>query len=518
MGYRCMTVEILAAIWARLRTGQSNRSIALEVHLDRKTVERYGKAIRKAAIPIEATYAEAIGRLEALLSPNQKSQPSRDFLAPFTDEIRCLIAGDRDKKIQGMKPKTAWVVVRDRHGLTGKTSYTSFKRFVQDRGLSTAAILPVQRIESEPGDEVQIDYGKMGTWLVAGRNRIVYAYLGILASSRLPYIHFVTSQDQVSFAESAVAMFGYYGGSTRRINLDNLKSGVIAVDVYDPTINRTFAELCDHYGVIADPARPVSPKDKGKVERFVQVARELWKRLTALHPSATLDELNELAEAYCRNEYGRSRHGTTGVPPIEAFEAAERGYLQNLPSEPFEPASWSIAKVHPDQFVSVGKKLYGMPASYIGKTVQVRSTRTFVELFHQHLAVRRYTIPSGRTAYLADDFPAHAEPFKPGAYASFIRAQAERISGQAGTLIALVLECGGQLALRRAQGCLSIITKHKDLPGLSHVLGMAIAERVTSPSRLKTLFETESVQNLIPFPMSESGKAMTRAAAYYTGP
>jgi hypothetical protein len=47
---------------------------------------------------------------------------------------------------------------------------------------------------------------------------------------------------------------------------------------------------------------------------------------------------------------------------------------------------------------------------------------------------------------------------------------------------------------------------------------MAIAEQLTNPSQLKALFETESVQNLIPFPMSETGKAMTRAAAYYTGP
>jgi len=69
--------------------------------------------------------------------------------------------------------------------------------------------------------------------------------------------------------------------------------------------------------------------------------------------------------------------------------------------------------VHPDQFVSIRNMLYGMPASYIGKTVQVRSTRTFIELFHQHLAVRRDAIPSSRTAYLADDFPAHAETFKP---------------------------------------------------------------------------------------------------------
>jgi len=518
MGYRMMTEELLAAIWTRLRAGQSNRSVAEELSLDRKTVNRYAAKIREAAIPIDASYAEAIVYLSRLLSGNAKAQPSRDALEPFADEIRGLITGNRDEKRRGMKPKTAWLVVRERHGLETKASYTSFKRFVHDQGLSCAAMLPVPRIESEPGGEIQIDYGKMGTWLVTGRNRVVYAYMGVLASSRLPYIRFVTSQDQVSFAESGVAMLTFYGGSTKRFNLDNLKSGVLAVDAYDPTINRTFAELCDHYGIIADPARPVAPRDKGKVERFVQVARELWKRLTALHHSATLEELNELAETYCRNEYGRANHGTTGIPPIVTFESVERTFLRPLPAEPFEAASWSLAKVHSDQFVSVGKKLYGVPAAFIGKTVHARSTRSFVELFHRNASVRRYAIPSGRVAYLAEDFPAHAEPFKPGAYASFLRAQAGRISPQAASFIGLVLEQGGQLALRRSQGCLALITKHENLPGLSHVLGMAIAERIWNPSRLKTLFEAESVQNLIPFPVSESGKTMTRAAAYYSGP
>jgi len=69
-------------------------------------------------------------------------------------------------------------------------------------------------------------------------------------------------------------MFSFYGGVTERIDLDNLKAGILHADIYDPTLNRTFAELCEHYGVLADPARIASPKDKGKVERFVQVARE----------------------------------------------------------------------------------------------------------------------------------------------------------------------------------------------------------------------------------------------------
>jgi hypothetical protein len=49
------------------------------------------------------------------------------------------------------------------------------------------------------------------------------------------------------------------------------------------------------------------------------------------------------------------------------------------------------------------------------------------------------------------------------------------------------------------------------------VLGLAIAQRIHSPDRLRILFEADAAQNLIAFPISETGRAMTRGADYYVG-
>jgi hypothetical protein len=413
-----------------------------------------------------------------------------------------------------MKAKTAWLVICERHDLTG-ASYETFKRFVRERRIGQARPASTVRIETESGDEIQVDYAKMGLWPVGGRNRVVYAFIGTLSFSRLPFVRFCTSQGQVAFAESIVGMMAFFGGSPRRITLDNLKAGVLDPDIYDPTINRTFAELCDHYGVLADPARPASPKDKGKVERIVQVVRELWKRLCAVHIAATLDELTELARTWSREEYGRKAHGTTGVAPRTAFDDVERSALKSLPAESFIAAAWTIAKVHPDQFITVGKKLYGLPAALIGKSVQVRATPGFVEIFHEHKAVRRYAVPKKGRAYLPDDFPQHGEPFVPGAYQASLIIRAGNFGPQTAAYIRLMLEDGRNLAIRRAQGCLGIIERHYDMAGFSHVIGQAIAGRVFIPARLTVLFEDESRQNTIPFPVSASGKAMGRDAGYY---
>lgn len=261
----------------------------------------------------------------------------------------------------------------------------------------------------------------------------------------------------------------------------------------------------------------MDPKGKGKVERIVQVVRELWKRLTALHPSATLEELNELSRTWSLEEYGRDVHGTTGIPPHTAFDEIERASLRPLPAEPFVAASWTIATVHPDQFISVGKKLYGLPATLIGKRVDVRSTRGFVEIFFEHRTIRRFTVPKKNRAFLPEDFPDYGQPFVPGAYASSLIVRAGNYGPQVATYLRLMLEDGRNLAIRRAQGCLGIIEKYHTIPGLSHVIGQAIAGHIFIPARLKLLFETESHQNLIPFPISQAGMAMSRDAGYYAG-
>jgi len=158
-----VTAELLWDIYSRLRAGESHRAIATTLGLDKKTVNQYVARIAELSLGDGLDYIAMLERLSTLIPRNKKPKPATGVFEPLEDEIRSLIAGSRDQHREGMKAKTAWEVISRRHELVGKTSYESFKRFIRNRGLSALTQSPVVRLETEPGKEVQIDYGKVGT-------------------------------------------------------------------------------------------------------------------------------------------------------------------------------------------------------------------------------------------------------------------------------------------------------------------------------------------------------------------
>ena len=67
-------------------------------------------------------------------------------------------------------------------------------------------------------------------------------------------------------AELHEKAFRRLGGSPRVVVLDNVREGVLAADIYDPTLNPLYEHVLLHYGVVATPAclaagRPCRIKD-----------------------------------------------------------------------------------------------------------------------------------------------------------------------------------------------------------------------------------------------------------------
>jgi hypothetical protein len=77
-----------------------------------------------------------------------------------------------------------------------------------------------------------------------------------------------------------VGAFEAIGGVPALLVPDNTKVAVIKACLYDPQINRSYADMASHYGTAILPARPRRPRDKAKVEQAVlMVERWLLGRL-----------------------------------------------------------------------------------------------------------------------------------------------------------------------------------------------------------------------------------------------
>jgi transposase len=373
MGYRMLKIDHLYEVYRRVVAGESKRSIANQTGWDRKTIGKYvGILTERALLPTDEPIAREEFQSRAVDladQPREKSTPARDQLLDHLDELRDLIAPPKDENGRTEKPmraKSAYRVILRRHNLS--IGYSSFKRFARSHGLMDVAKKTYIRIELPPGREIQLDYGSMGLMAVDGQNRTIYAFCAILAHSRKPFVQLVTSQNEQSFAASVVEMLHFYGGVPEFLTVDNLKAAVVKPDLWDPQLNRSLAEVSEYYGTFINAARVETPTDKGKVERIVPVVREAYRVLRTVHPTASLTEMNRYMLEWCVNDYGTTPHGTTHIPPEEAF-ITERNALKSLPEARFEPAVWKTAKVHSgDGFLTYNKMRFAVPAKYRGKT------------------------------------------------------------------------------------------------------------------------------------------------------
>jgi len=450
----------------RFHMGQSINGIATALEYDRKTVRAYIRLAEAEGFTRGVPLPEkdvVLTRVHRVLAENGTRASAQKLLAAYREEIVELVT----RTVNPLKAKSAFIVICRKHALEGEISYTSFKRFVRDHGIKSGdrKEKTTCRIEVPPGHQAQIDYAKVGLLFdhESNRRRTLFAFIGTLAHSRHKYVEYTFSQNQQSFVMSHVRMFSFWGGVPKTVVLDNLKSGVITPDLYDPVINRAYAEAAEYYGCLLDPARIVHPKDKGKVERDVQTVRELFRRELTIDPDITVLRLNEISRTWASQEYGLTKHGTTGEKPYEVFLTVERSHLLDLPPEPFEPAYWRIATVHPDHYIQVQNRYYSIPHAFVGQKVDVKVTHSRVEVYRQGLKIKEHPLARNlRRITDRTDFPEnmqyvldHGLPYK-------LRLQAQARGKAFGELITSLLRVHALINMRKAQGFITSAAHYSD--------------------------------------------------------
>lgn len=438
--------------------GRSQSEIATSLGVDRKTVKKYLTPAVEAGIVPGDQHRDS-GQWEQLVRswwPGLVDTRLRQTTWPQIEVHHQFVV---DMLAAGVTQQTIWQRLRDEHELTA--SVASLKRYV-------AANLPEDVLRSKvtvlrdtppAGQEAQIDYGYLGSWLdpVGGQLRRIWAFVMVLACSRHVFVRPVLRMDQAAWTQAHVEAFAFFGGVTARLVPDNLRTGVERPDLYDPKINRSYAELAAHYDTLVDPARVRKPKDKARVERPMPYVRDSFWRGREF---ASLEAMQQAAIVWCTDVAGqRSCRPLGGAAPLTVFHAVEANTLKPLPRQRFVLATWSRATVGPDIHVKVGRTLYSVPWRFIGQKIDARATFTMVQIFTDGQLIATH---AAKTAGKQTDM-SHYPPEKI-AFAmrtpTWCRTQADQIGPQCVAVIADLLAVNALFRLRAAQGVLRLADKY----------------------------------------------------------
>ncbi|MGL5649127.1 MAG: IS21 family transposase [Clostridium sp.] len=259
--------------------------------------------------------------------------------------------------------------------------YTQFCKHYRDYAHVTKATMHIQR---KPGEQLEVDWaGQTATVTESDTGEPISAYIfvAVLPSSQYAYVEAFPSQNQECWILAHVHAYKFFGGVTRMLIPDNLKTGVEKSSWYNPIINKTYHEMAEHYGTAVIPARVRKPKDKASVESTVG-SISTWI-LGALRKQKffSFAELNECIEEKLHHFNHKPFQKKPGSR-YSTFMEEEKCMLLPLPSKPYELATWKIATVQFNYHISIDKMLYSVPYEYIKHKVDVRLTKNVIEVFY----------------------------------------------------------------------------------------------------------------------------------------
>jgi transposase len=374
-----LTVQTQDAI-QRLRSGGWKiRRIAKELGISRNTVRQYLRAVSVSAqgppsseshpdpVQTDPPFDRRDGQIDPLSTAGKIGRKS------LCEEHRAVIGL---KVVRGLSAQRIFQDLVCEVGFGG--SYESVKRYVGKLRLTQPQL--ICRVEVQPGEEMQVDFGA-GPMLVGAEGKRWRAWICrmVLSHSRKGYTEAVRSQKTETFVRCLENGFRHFGGVPLTINLDNLKAAVLHSDWADPQLNPKLRDFARHYGTTLLPCRPRTPEHKGKVENNIAYVRN---NALAGRSFASLRDLNQTLFQWEANVADRRIHGTTKRQVAEHFKL-EQPSLLPLPPAFFPCFQEGKRIVQCDAHIEVDKAFYDVPPEYLRRQVWVRyddrQVRIFVE-------------------------------------------------------------------------------------------------------------------------------------------
>jgi transposase len=177
-------------------------------------------------------------------------------------------------------------------------------------------------------------------WATVGRGpERLSVFIATLGWSRMAYVEFCDDERVETLIRCHENAFVAFGGVTREVLFDNMKTVVLERNTYGRGVHRFHAGFLDfakHAGFMPRLCQPYRARTKGKVERFIgYLKRSFWVPFVAsmrqLGLAPDKHAANAAVSRWLREVANARVHATTGEVPAARL-LIERTRLQRLPA------------------------------------------------------------------------------------------------------------------------------------------------------------------------------------------
>lgn len=339
-----------------------SKRIAKELNLARNTVRRY---------------------LRDLHLPQPQQRPTRRRLTP--DQQQHMLG-----LFEGSAKGNATLVAQLLHEQGISISPRSVMRAVYAlRQRQYAQEKATIRFESQPGQQMQIDFGETPV-RINGQMVKVHFLSAVLCFSRRIFVKAFLSECSDDWREGIAEAFRYFGGVPMELLGDNSRCLVLRHDPSTSTLifKPSYLQFCRDWNVTPKATRPYRARTKGKTESAVKFIKG---NAIAAIDFASFAEL-EARLANWMQQSDQRIHGTTHQKPAERFEQ-ERSLLRPLPNPLLRVRVEMIRRrVGNDAFVNLNTVRYSVPSQYVGSWVSIQVDETSVVVYHHQTCIATHPI------------------------------------------------------------------------------------------------------------------------------
>src|SRR5580693_5965563 len=444
--------------------GKSERAVAVQAGVDRKTSRRYVRAAVAAGLSRDGGEGQ------------------------LTDELIGQVVS---------------VVLAER----------TLHRFAAERCGGGKVTTPVD--DGLPGGELQIDFGDLGLIPAGeGRRRKLRALVLTACFSRYMFVCLTFSMTLEEVIAGCEDAWQFFSGVFRVLVPDNMSPVVAKADAVNPRLTREWLEYAQARGFVTGPARVRHPRDKPRVEAGVKFVQG---NFFAGESFLDLADARSKMAAWLGTANTRV-HGTTRQVPAVVFAGQEAPCLLPVPAGRYQVPYWAEVKVHVDYHIQVARALYSVPWRHAGARVMARADEHLVKVYLRDQLIKTHPRkhPGGRSTDAAD-MPPGVEGYATRSVDRLV-AQAACYGESTGIYARRLLDGDAPWMMMRSVYRLIGLAKRYGPPAAEAACARALDVDVIDVSKIESMLKNATEKTLAaagPAAVTGGGGRFARDAAEY---